>query len=165
MGTKLTEELKGGGGYWYMEVWPTPSLGWSRGHQARTNMSNEHQYGWRRTVDLLIFLIFFTEFGPPPPRGLKKTLSWNLKRKRDPQMWFICSLPALFSAFGCNSIPSLVCKTALSTGGGSGRSKFNLPVRSDQTVPYFSDQLLKPHVALCCGRIQNAVANSRPAVV
>lgn len=64
------------------------------------------------------------------------------------------------SVFGHNSILSLVCKTALSSGGGSGSSKFNLPALSitlsDQSLPYFSNQLLKPHVARCCGHITHA---------
>lgn len=119
---------------------------------------DDSQWG---SFHFVIYRIILTVFGFPP---------WseeNLQRKHDPQICQ-CNLSAYcllcFCFLAITQFP-LVCKTALSSVGGSGSSKFNLPALSDQTMPYFSDQLSKPHVARCSGHIENTVVNSCPGVV
>lgn len=135
-----------------------------------SNSTSKAAIRWRwYTVDLL-FCDLSDHSNCVFSRGLKNTQSRNLQRKRDRQICR-CDLSAhcLLCFSGHNLIPSLVCKSAPSSGKGSGSSKFNLPalsfILSDQILSYFSNQLLKPHVACCSGHIKNTVVNSCPGIV
>lgn len=80
----------------------------------------------------------------------------------DLPVWLIC-LIACSVFLAITQFPSLVCKTALSSGGGIWQQQIQSPGSlSDQTSPYFSDQLLKPRVACCSGHIKNTVENFCP---
>lgn len=112
---------------------------------------------------IVIYRIMWTAFCFPPlvwrtPRAETSRSSIILRSASVINLLIACSV------FGYNSILSLVCKTALSSGGGSGSSKFNPPAHSitlsDRTSPYFPDQLSKPHVACCSGHIRNTIVNS-----
>lgn len=65
------------------------------------------------------------------PVGLKNTQIWNLRRKKYAPICQ-CDLSAhcRLCCLAITQFPLFFCKTAISSGGGSGLSKFNLPAHN-----------------------------------
>lgn len=140
MGAKLPEGVKRGQYWWYM--W----RGWLIDESISPNKQRWADLMSNNKSGKVVFSCLFSSRWSEEHPELESSSSTS---SSELPVWLICSLPALL--FGHNSIPSLVCKTALSSQRGIWQQQIQSP--GSQHYPQRPDLalLLRPVIkASCC---------------
>lgn len=114
--------------------------------QGQTDLASRSKGCCERVNSGSFHLIILAEFGPK-----RAAEAWSL----DSRVHFISLLHALFLFSAHNSIPSLLCKTALSSGGGIWQQQIQSrsAQRPDRVL------LLRPVIKASCRLLENTVVN------